>query len=412
MMKGKQAGWIVLLAAIFSIGGAFLIRSMNSPPLPDEKKNLSVESSTTMTPNPEEQKPPKGSTPEEVLSPAGNLLIHITAGGKDVAEAKIIVLFPAARLRREAVTDRNGIAQLANLPIGEWGIGVRHLHYIPAGTEVEIEEGKRTRVEIKLKPGALLHGRITDLQGNAIPGVKIYLCNTGEQITPLGKGLEAKTDAHGIYRIDGIPIRGVVILFTSNRYKPKQDKHQFTYAGEEIERNAQLAEGNQIKGRITDQGGLPLENVTVTARNELAKATRTDAEGQFSIYGLGEEEVHLSAGKKGFGTVYRHNIQPNTMDLEIKLPIAGSLRGKIMATPLPHWFAVNLWRYDPYYKKEVRVKSRTVEGEKENFVLENITPGEYTLKIMAEGYILDNPIPITIAPGGETSGILVPLRKE
>ena len=90
-MKGKQAGWIVLLAAIFSIGGALLIRSMNSTPLPDEKKNLSVESSTTMTPNPEEQNPPKGSTPEEVLSPAGNLLIHITAGGKDVAEATIIV---------------------------------------------------------------------------------------------------------------------------------------------------------------------------------------------------------------------------------------------------------------------------------------------------------------------------------
>ncbi|MDP6958321.1 MAG: carboxypeptidase-like regulatory domain-containing protein, partial [Planctomycetota bacterium] len=386
MMKGKQAGWIVLLAAIFSIGGALLIRSINSPPLPDEEKKSFVESSTTNLSDPEKKNRPDEMIIEEGFSPSGELLIHVTAEGKNVADAKIAVIFPAARMRREAITDRNGIAQLSNLSIGEWGIGVRHLHYIPTGTETEIEEGKKTRVEIKLKPGALLHGRITDLQGNAIPGVKIYLCNTGEQITPLGKGLEAKTDSNGVYRIDGIPIRGVVILFTSNRYKPKQDEHQFTYAGEEIERNAQLAEGNQIKGRITDQGGLPLEDVSVTARNELAKATRTDAEGQFLIYGLGEEEVHLSAGKKGFGTVYRHDIQPNTMDLEIKLPIAGSLRGKILTTPLPKWFAVNLWRYDPYYKIEVRVKSKTVEGEKENFVLENITPGEYTLKIMAEGY--------------------------
>ncbi len=415
-MKPKRIAPIVIVVAILTVGGALLVRSTHNRPTreePGSPPRLETPSRDALLPKKiTEAAEPESS--ESVPAPEGELRVRVTAEGSAVSGARILVLFPAARLRRESVTDAEGNALFPNIPIGEWGIGVRHSRYIPAGAEAVVREGKTAEVEIELKQGALLRGRVTEADGAAIPGVKVYLCNTGEQIAPLGQGLEAKTDEAGFYRIDGIPVRGVVILFTSPRHKPLQDRHEFTYAGEEVEVDARLVEGNVIKGRVTDEGGIALEGVSVTARNELAKATTTDERGRFAIYALGEDSIHLSASRPGFGTVYLHDIAPNTLDLVVRLPLPGSIRGNIVTdpAPLPKWFAVNLWRFDPYYKRDIRVRTATFEGGGTGFLLENVTPGEYVLKVLAPpDHFLDKPIPVTVTGGGETSGVLVPLRK-
>jgi len=72
---------------------------------------------------------------------------------------------------------------------------------------------------------------------------------------------------------------------------------------------------------------------------------------------------------------------------------------------------VSVWRYDEYYKKEIRVWAKGFDvDDPKGFLVQLLPPGAYTVKAEAPGYELESPVAVTIERGRQTSGVLLRLK--
>jgi hypothetical protein len=213
--------------------------------------------------------------------------------------------------------------------------------------------------------------------------------------------------------MDGIPVGAVTLYFLPARHRPNRVDLRFTRAGEIQESNLQLANANILSGTVTDESSVPLSHAHVTAGNELGSTTETDESGTFTIYRLGDLPVQVSAGAKGFGTVYIRDVPPNKTDLVIRLPRSGSVLGRVLADPLPDWCEIKLLRYDEHFQKELLVKGFRMNCRGDAaFRVEEVSPGAYTVKAEAPGYELETPATIRVERGEATGPIELRLRKK
>jgi hypothetical protein len=349
--------------------------------------------------------------PAPSAAAAGTLRIAVHARGAPVAGARVFVAPAGSVEGRGYETQADGTRTVTGLPPGNYELTARHPRYLAGGVRVRVEPGRAAEAILELREGARLYGVVTDTAGNPLAGATVQLLDGATQL-PVVPELSARTDGSGRYALEAVPEGEFGARFRHERFRPL-DRMGLVLAGagDAREVNAALEEGTVLMGRVVDEAGAPVVGALVMAANEGGGMTRTDAQGRFALYGLGDAPVSGSAAAPGYGTVYWRSVPPNTTNLEVRLPRAGSVTGRVEAEPAPAWFAVCLSRYDAELGREVRVQTKSFSGRKE-FAVPDVTPGAYAVEVQAEGYeALDRP-QVVVERGQAASVGAIRLRRK
>ena len=165
-----------------------------------------------------------------------------------------------------------------------------------------------------------------------------------------------------------------------------------------------------IGGRLLDENGAPIREAVVgaAARKDTAVA-RTNARGRFALSINAAGPVRIVARKKGHVFGIKRDVKPGTQDLEIVLPRAGGMTGKVIARPMPKRFRVVVHRIEA--DKRTRATGCSILRLPGGlFSVNRLTPGVYELAAEADGYVGD-PFVIDLEPGEIIVGIELPLRR-
>lgn len=160
-------------------------------------------------------------TPTATATVAG----RVTLNGAPVRGATVALQPDQVNFRLDlkailrAQTDESGGFRFERVAAGRYILGAIAPGYVapsdnqygPQGKALNLSAGETTDdIEIKLKPGGVITGRVTDAQGNPVVGEGLELSQLNQQGKPerlfLGpNGNMYATDDRGIYRLFGIP---------------------------------------------------------------------------------------------------------------------------------------------------------------------------------------------------------------
>jgi protocatechuate 3,4-dioxygenase beta subunit len=119
---------------------------------------------------------------------------------------------PNARL---VGTDDEGKFMFTALPAGSFSVSATKAGYVPAffgskrpargpGVPVAVADGQRLTVTLKMMPGAVITGTITDPHGTPAPGISVQAFDTRASGPADATLPRATTDDRGVYRIYGL----------------------------------------------------------------------------------------------------------------------------------------------------------------------------------------------------------------
>src|SRR5688572_25082177 len=165
-----------------------------------------------------------------------------------------------------------------------------------------------------------------------------------------------------------------------------------------------------IGGRLLDENGVPIREAVVgaAARKDTAVA-RTNARGRFALSINAAGPVRVVARKKGHVFGIKRDVKPGTQDLEIVLPRAGGMTGKVIARPMPKRFRVVVHRIEA--DKRTRATGCSILRLPGGlFSVNRLSPGVYELSAEADGMSGD-PFVIDLEPGEIIVGIELSLRR-
>lgn len=389
----KRSPWV--LGIIVAAAGAYLLATRSGTPRPDRPSSgppsnppqAPREASRTEAPSAVSW----DTGPPPAPAATGSIRISVHARGAPVAGARIFVAPAGSTEGRGYETQADGTRLVTGLPSGDYELTARHPRHLPGGVRVRVEPGRAVDAILELREGARLYGVVTDTAGNPLSGATVQLLDGTTQL-PVVPERHARTDAAGRYVLEAVPAGEFGARFRHERFR-SLDRMGLVLAGPGHARevNAALEEGTLLAGRVVDEAGAPVAGALVLAANESGGMARTDNEGRFTLYGLGDAPLSGSAAAPGYGTVYWRGVAPNTTNLEVRLPRAGSVLGRIAAEPPPAWFAVCLLRYDAELGRDVRVQTKSFAGRMD-FSVADVAPGVYVVEVQAEGYeALDRP---------------------
>lgn len=151
-------------------------------------------------------------------------------------------------------------------------------------------------------PGALA-GRIIDATGNPVEGADVLI---------IGTTLRGRTGKDGRFLVPGIPPGGIEILVRKLGFEPV-DGALFINPGRQFDLQIGLTPlntlgkvtvtaqvFNEIRGFVTDSGGVPLDSVEISLAGERKFRTRKD--GQFLFANVLPGKWMLRLSKRGYET--------------------------------------------------------------------------------------------------------------
>jgi protocatechuate 3,4-dioxygenase beta subunit len=258
-----------------------------------------------------------------VLTPEGHPAPNATvaarpAGGKREAE-------PEA----SATTGKDGAFEMSGLTVGKKELVASAEGYRRSeAVVVEITPRAAARVELKLRTGAFIAGRVTDAKGAPAAGARVTAAPEGGG-GPFGGGRldgggEATTGDDGRYRVDGLAGR----RFRVTAYPPESAAATLAQAAKGgVKPNAedcdlQLGAVASIEGVVLRAGArTPIEGASVAISDRgFSTSATTDSSGAFLLSGIPagdwtakasaadkapvEQKVSLAQGEKKAGVVF------------------------------------------------------------------------------------------------------------
>lgn len=261
---------------------------------------------------------------------------RVTFAGKGIADVTVLATNTTAfdgRAIGQAQTDQDGNYRIEGLPAGSFKVVPRAQPYVLLKAEGPYEIRGQTvnlanaeavdRVNFQLVRGAVITGRITDVDGDPVIGEQVAVTKTNEQYDMwLYETERYRTDDRGIYRIFGLEagdyrvsvgqenpsaVNSVMArlgsLYTKTYYpgttKQTEAKILEVKEGEELSNIdivvSGLSRGFAISGRVLDNAGKPVANVSVgysaiegrPQRGSMNVITPpTDANGRFRAEGI------------------------------------------------------------------------------------------------------------------------------
>lgn len=322
-------------------------------------------------------------TPAQEASIAGQVLLD----GNPVPQAVVLLQPHSSQAPQRTKTDGDGRFRFAGLSAGIYSLGALTPKFISVadaphqpGKIITLKAGENLEdVEIVLKRGGVITGRITD--GNKEPVVEIQvqlarLDESGKLSQPIPysylRGEIGKTDDRGVYRYfglspgkyrvsAGLPIReGSFTMQTSRTFYPetfhpdtpdeKKAKIIELAEGEEVSdvdiTLGELKKSFEVSGRVINtETGHPVPNALLTYINYdqqgkvigmMQGGWRSDANGEFFIVGIRAGKHGLSLNSlEGNSELYSQQTQFSVTDqdvsgIEVRARRGASLSGTVV----------------------------------------------------------------------------------
>lgn len=338
--------------------------------------------------------------------------VLVQSQGKGYPNAKLKVTEERSHANVQIETDAQGFQTLLNVPIGEYRVEAGAPRHATKWVPAIVVANETSEVTLPLEPGSRLEGRVLDPSGRPAVGATLNLMNPPKGVF-MNSALSATSDAEGRYLIDGVPLEDLDLHVYHPRYKPwlKRDL-PFRSPDFALHEEVTLQEGTRLTGRVLNEKGAPVVGATLFATNESIIGETTDAEGRFTMYGLGLKPISLKVQANGYATLYQQGIAPNSDLPEIRLSKAGTFVGSLQADPPPDLFQISVFRFDPSLGHEVRLDVRSFSRTQGAFQLPDLAPGRYRLEAAAEGWeALEQP-QIFIQEGSENAGARIRMARK
>ena len=187
-------------------------------------------------------------------------------------------------------TDTNGFYEIDGLDpaFGQYQIKVMAGSYPAITTSFPpAGAGQTAKLDIALKPGVTVLGRVTNPDGNPLAGATIG--NTESQY--MWNSINAITDANGYYELKSVDKGPLVLWAIHPQYPPYVERFNISPQESEKQINIKFEKPNQLRGKVVDGRGNPVQDVKVNIRNvngvefsnNRPEWIITDVEGKFVI---------------------------------------------------------------------------------------------------------------------------------
>jgi len=295
------------------------------------------------------------------------------------------------------VTDREGVFIITGVTPGSVTISASKEGYnAVTGTGTVVAGGILFfSPELRAIPEATagtVRGRVVDAEtGEALSGVAVVLQSD--------TGIRTVTGERGSFELGGVPAGSQEIGFSLSGYATSMVTANIP-GGATVEIGTVRLSTNpttgEIKGRVTDRGGEPLEGVTIEVTGAFSGSTVTGVDGGFVFTEVPPGSVTIRATRTGYSSVTGTGevVAGGVVFFNIEMGLStGKLRGKV---------------FDGTTKEPIEGAGITLSGGSSTstdaqggFLIEDITPGTYEVTITALGYISQS-YEVMIGEGGTT----------
>lgn len=232
---------------------------------------------------------------EVQMERGGKVTGRVTSGGQPLAGVAVRTEFgrsPIANNPNFTVTDANGDYVVDGIGAGERPIEFIREGYVIKRKSVEVSAGKESRLDVELERGRELQGRVVETSGRAVPAARVSASGPGFAQT--------FSDAEGSFTLQGL---------ADGKYTINASKQGYVNARSDAVVPSSSAitltldTGGTISGRVLGLPESELSSVTVTAFGAgTASRTQVDPGGSFTLRGVPDGRVMVSASRMGVGT--------------------------------------------------------------------------------------------------------------
>ncbi len=204
---------------------------------------------------------------------------------------------------RQTETGADGRFRLSNLQPGPYRIVASHDDFAPAeSARLQLKAGAaRSELELVMRPGAELSGRVVDERGDGLEGIPVELQGDSERIPRI-----SVTATDGWFSFRGVRDE-VTVTALPYDLPPARETVEI---GEDALVTVELALASTLytlRGRVVDERGLGVGGaiLTVTSKSPATPIQRTaksDADGTFSVPALPEPPFELGAEHPAFSS--------------------------------------------------------------------------------------------------------------
>lgn len=221
---------------------------------------------------------------------------------------------------------KKGNFTLSSVSSGKRNIVLQKSGYETAYKQVEVISGQPTMIEkiilTQSQPKAGIKGRVLKSDGKPIPGATVTAFLDPEQKKALANerpdaldSYMTSTDINGNYELTNLPtLKSGPVKYSIQFYRAFYD---FTQPSDiellatdippkqlpDVKMNSSVAYFGEIKGKVIDELGNPIESAIVQVDPSVTKQEYTDADGNFNLTNVwaGEYKLNISIG--GYCTV-------------------------------------------------------------------------------------------------------------
>lgn len=340
---------------------------------------------------------------------------------------------------------------------------VYHVYFHPkdlvdaSADEIKVEPGRVSRVDLEIRLGARVSGRVVDESGAPVEGVDIGMrVEAGSNST--GSNGEHETPADGSFSIGGIQPGKLSLRFTKTGFSFLENEIGPLVDGDVrsgIE--AVLRRGLSVTGRVQWPDGRPAAQARIEYRfareegsakfryfNSESDHVTADADGAFEISGLDPKGITITAQaevekdgspatdatdstsasatpaattpaaakkpKKASWKAHLDDVAPGTRDLVITLQAGATIRGRAiddLDAPLAN-FRVRAEPVDGSQDWDRRQRAVSASGKAGEFVLEGLHEGEWDVVAEAKQHAESSSRRIRVPSGDEEIVLVLP----
>lgn len=227
-------------------------------------------------------------------------------------------------------TGRDGRFRLTNLRPGPYRIVASHDDFAPVESErLQLQVGAgREDIELVMRPGAELAGRVVDERGDGLEGIPVELRGAAEGLPRM-----AVTGTDGSFSFRGV--RGEVSV-TALPYDLPPVREDVAM-GEDALVTVELALSSTLytlRGRVVDERGFGVGGALVSVSSKRAKSpvrrsAKSDPDGTFSVPALPEPPFELEAAHPAFSSTQIDSVD-NIEDVRVVMSAGVTLLGEVL----------------------------------------------------------------------------------
>ena len=222
-------------------------------------------------------------------------------------------------------TDEDGVFHASSLLPGKTRVAIRAPAFIPLEEEIVVTPGSPAIVDLVLRRGATLSGRVLDPDGLPITGAQVVVGDFRDFLS-----IKVFSGDRGSYRLTGLPPGDVEVYSQRPGRGKASTRITVEEPGQSLSWDPVLTQDLEIRGRVVDENGTPLEGFLLLIEEETRgtgrrKATQqrltTDSSGGFSQGELSDLSyritVHEAEGSLPCGSL--EGVRPGAGEAEIRV---------------------------------------------------------------------------------------------